>query len=156
MAITLNGIAQGYITDRVIELLREDGIERALVDMGEIRAVGRHPSGAPWSVGLEDPILRGEIAEHLDVEDGAVATSGGYGTLFDPAGRFNHLFDPVSGTTSSRYLAVSVVAPTATVADVLSTAFSLLPLDRVTAIVRDLGIGAHLALPDGSRLSRSA
>jgi thiamine biosynthesis lipoprotein len=152
MAVTLNGIAQGYITDRVVELLRGEGIDRALVDMGELRAMG----GAPWSVGLEDPLLPGGVAETLEIENRAVATSGGYGTRFDDAGRFNHLFEPATGATSSRYLAVSVVAADATTADALSTAFSLLPMEAAAPIVRALGVAAHYAMPDGSRISQAA
>ena len=152
MAVTLNGIAQGYITDRVAELLLESGIERALVDMGEIRALGDRASGEPWRIGLEDPAAPDRIAETIEVRDRAVATSGGYGTRFDPAGRFNHLFDPQTGFTSSRYLSVTVIAPSATTADALSTAFSLMALDRTQAIVDQLGIGARFVLPDGSSL----
>ena len=65
MGITLNGIGQGYITDRVVELLQADGVEHALVDMGETRAIGAHPSGEPWRVGIEDPGMPGEIAERI-------------------------------------------------------------------------------------------
>ena len=63
MGVTLNGIGQGYITDRVVELLRAGGIEHALVDMGKTRAIGGHPGGGPWSVGLEDPRAPGTFAE---------------------------------------------------------------------------------------------
>ncbi|MEJ0046123.1 MAG: FAD:protein FMN transferase [Rhodospirillales bacterium] len=152
MAATVNGIGQGYITDRVVELLRANGIEHALVDMGETRAVGTHPAGGPWRVGLEDPRTPGRIAEHIALADRAVATSGGYGTEFDAAGRFNHILDPASGGTSWRYEAVSVIAATATEADALSTAFNLLALDRTNAVVRARGVQAHFALPDKSRV----
>ena len=114
MAVTLNGIGQGYVTDRVVELLRAGGVEHALVDMGEIRAIGGHPMGEPWSVGLEDPRAPGKVAERILLADGAVATSGGYGTVFDPAGRFNHIFEPRSGRTSWRWLSVSVETDSAT------------------------------------------
>lgn len=154
MAVTLNGIAQGYITDRIVELLRDAGLAHALVDMGEIRAIGGRPSGEPWTVGLKDPIITEQIAERIMIENQAVATSGGYGTLLDPAGRFNHIFDPKSGETSWRYLSVSVIAPTATTADALSTAFSLMPLAQTRRVVDQLGISAHFALPDGSRLQQ--
>jgi thiamine biosynthesis lipoprotein len=156
MRLTLNGIAQGYITDRVAELLLSSGIERALVDMGETRALGCRPTGEAWRIGLEDPSAPERIAKTIEIRNLAVATSGGYGTRFDAAGRFNHIFDPSSGLTSSRYLAVSVIAKLATTADALSTAFSLMPLDRTEAIVRRLGISAHFSLPDGSRLVQSA
>jgi thiamine biosynthesis lipoprotein len=150
-AVTLNGIGQGYITDRVVALLRARGIAHALVDMGETRAIGGHPDGGPWRVGLDDPYAPGRVAEQISLADCAVATSGGYGTLFDAAGRFNHIFDPSDGSTSHFFAAVSVIAPEATMADALSTAFSVMTLPRIRDIVRSLGIVAHLVLPDGSR-----
>ena len=55
MAITLNGIAQGYITDRVADLLRHEGFEHALVEVGETRALGGQPEGGAWTVALADP-----------------------------------------------------------------------------------------------------
>jgi thiamine biosynthesis lipoprotein len=149
MSVTLNGIAQGYITDRIVDLLRQAGIDRSLVDMGETRAIGPRPSGEPWIVGLEDPRAPGHVAERIEIANQAVATSGGYGTLFDAAGRFNHIFDPSTGRTSWRYLSISVIASTATLADALSTAFSLMPLDRIREIVARLRIRAHVVTPDG-------
>jgi FAD:protein FMN transferase len=149
MGATLNGIGQGYITDRIVELLRANGIDQALVDMGETRAIGGHPAGGPWRVGLEVPRAPGQIAERVELADRAVATSGGYGTEFDAAGRFNHIIDPEGGGTSWRYAAVSVIAPTATEADALSVAFDLMPPERIEPLVRSRGLQAHLAFADG-------
>jgi thiamine biosynthesis lipoprotein len=151
MAVTLNGIAQGYITDRVVERLRAAGIAHALVDMGETRAMGSHPDGGPWSVGIEDPKRPGEVAQRVALTDCAISTSGGYGTQFDTAGKFNHIFDPASGGTSWRYLAVSVIAPDATTADALSTAFSLMSLEETQRVAAALDLRAYFTLPDGSR-----
>jgi thiamine biosynthesis lipoprotein len=156
MAITLNGIAQGYVTDRVVDLLRDVGISQSLVDMGETRVIGTHPSGQPWSVGLEDPHAPGRIAQRIELSDRAVATSGGYGMQFDAAGRFNHLLDPSNGTTSWRYAAVSVVAEDATTADALSTSFSLMPWNRTQRVLDALGLYAHFALASGNRILQAA
>src|SRR5581483_2453513 len=101
MAVTLNGIAQGYITDRVVELLRASGIGHTLVDMGEIRALDGHPAGRPWRVGLKDPRSERGTLRDLDLDDEALSTSGGYGTEFDRGGRFNHIFDPATGACSA-------------------------------------------------------
>jgi len=153
MAVTLNGIAQGYVTDRVAERLRAEGMTRVLVDLGEIRALDGHPDGRPWTVGLEDP-LRGGPGATLPVEDRAVATSGGYGTRFDAAGRFTHLFDPASGRSATRWAAVTVAAPDATTADALSTALSVLPEERAAGLLRGLPeVGARLTRPDGTILT---
>ena len=134
-AITLNGIAQGFATDRVVERLRQAGLSTTLVDMGEVRAIGTRPEGTPWRVGLGDPDRPGVLSETIDLVDRAVATSAGAGFRFDAEGRFNHLFDPATGRSPQRYNTVSVLAPTAAEADALSTAFSLMPLSDIAAIV---------------------
>ncbi len=156
MSVTLNGIGEGYVTDRVVDLLRAGGVEHAMVNMGEIYALGEHPAGGPWEVGLEDPRAPKKITEKVALQDRALATSAGYGTTFDAAGRFNHLFEPRTGHTSWRWLSVSVEAATATEADALSTAFSLMPEEATAPIVRKLGLVAHFIRPDGSRLTQRA
>ena len=151
MAVTLNGIAQGYITDRVIELLRRHGVDRVLADLGETRSLGRHPDGSPWTVGLEDPRRRGHVVRMLDLENRAVSTSGGYGTIFEPSGRFNHLFEPGSGRSPDPWRSVSVVAPTATMADALSTAFCFMPEQRMGAVLAGRDAIAYLTGADGTQ-----
>ena len=143
MGVTLNGIAQGYITDRVVDLLKAGGIARSLVDMGEVRALGSGPEGRPWSVGITDPAQPDLILRTLGVVDQAVATSSGAALQFDAAGRFNHIFDPRTGGGAQAHRLVTVVMPSATAADALSTAFSILPPEAAARIVSALA-GIHL------------
>lgn len=153
-ALTLNGIAQGYVTDRVVDLLKAGGIARSMVDMGESRAIGSAPGGGPWHVGIADPWRPDAVVEVLDVEDSAVATSSPLGFRFDDSGRFGHIIDPRSGTTPQRYASITVSAAEAALADALSTAFSLMDLDAIKSVVSSLaGIEAHLLSHDG-RLTR--
>ncbi len=143
MALTLNGIAQGYITDRVAGLLRDAGFANVLLDLGETRALGPRPDSRPWQVAIADPADPDRAALTLPLADAAVATSGGYGTPLG-AGR-NHLLDPFTGASPPPLASVSVVAPTATLADGLSTAFAPMPRDRVAAVARSFpGIAVHL------------
>lgn len=150
MAVTLNSGAQGYITDRVADVLRAHGFDRTLVDMGEPRALGAKPDGSAWRIGIANPADPNRAVTHLEVVDKAIATSGGYGTLFDDAGTFTHLIDPRTGRTAPALLGVSVVAPTAGLADGLSTAMLLAAPDRRRDLLR--AAGGELALfvtPDG-------
>ncbi len=154
MALTLNGIAQGYIGDRVARLMRRRGLAHALVDLGEIGAVGGHPAGRPWRVGIARPGMPGEIATTLSLSDAAVATSGEGGTHFDGAGRFGHILDPRTGRPVRRYASLSVVAPSAAVADGLSTAGFLLPPAGIRqALARFPGTSA-CAIDAGGHLLR--
>ncbi len=141
MAITLNGIAQGYITDRVVAILRRDGFEHFIADLGEPRAVGSHPSGRPWRVRMEAPGQEHEMMREVDIIDRAVATSAPQGTRFEKTGKFHHLFDTRNGGCASLYNSVSVIAPTATLADGLSTAFAVLgrgEIDQIAAQFSDV------------------
>jgi FAD:protein FMN transferase len=157
MGLTLNGIAQGYITDRVVDILRAGGIESSLVDMGEPRAIGSRPSGEPWRVGIADPDRPGEIGNTLEAVDRAVATSGSYGFRFDPAGRFNHLIDPRTGQSAVLYRSITVAMPTASAADALSTAFSLMPHTSIARVLSQLHAGqVHLNTAQGEKLSLKA
>jgi thiamine biosynthesis lipoprotein len=152
MAITLNGVAQGYITDRVSDLLRRRGFQRVLVNMGETRALGAHPDGSPWRVAIADPGKPWHSVLTLALEDCALATSGGYGTVFDASGRFHHLFDPHTGKSAQHYRSVSVVAPDATTADGLSTGLCVLaPAAAQRAIDACPEVGALFVRPDGTQ-----
>ncbi len=151
MGLTLNGINQGYATDRVVEILRSEGIEHSLVDMGESRVLGDRPDGQPWRIGIADPKAPERTGEILEVIDKALATSGGYGFCFDPEGRFNHLFDPNSGGCAARYRSVTAVMPTATAADALSTAFSLMPEAAISKVVASVGGEVHATAASGRR-----
>jgi thiamine biosynthesis lipoprotein len=151
MAATLNGIAQGYVTDRVADLLRNEGMTSVLVDMGEVFAMGRHPDGRPWRVGLPDSGKKAGSAATLEVADSAVATSASHGTNFDPIGRFGHIFDPLTGRCMERSLSVTVTAPDATTADALSTALVAIPVERVPAMLSEMPrVTARITRMDGA------
>jgi thiamine biosynthesis lipoprotein len=123
MAITLNGIAQGYISDVIADMLRNEGFENAVVDLGEYRTIGRHPDGRRWRIGIRDGRDPGSVDHIIDLEeDMALAVSGGYGTTFEASGRFHHIFDPRTGASANTVVDVAVIGPRATAADGLATA----------------------------------
>ena len=122
MAITLNSLAQGYITDFVADMLRNEGFDSAVVDLGEFRTLGRHPDGRPWRLGIRSGKVSDTLDRMVELEDTALAVSGGYGTTFEPSGRFHHIFDPHTGASANTLLDVAVIGPRATTANGLSTA----------------------------------
>jgi thiamine biosynthesis lipoprotein len=140
MAITLNGIAQGFVTDRVADMLRAEGLVNVLIDLGEARAFGHRPDGHPWRAAVTDP--RVTTRTMFDVPLGsdagllpALATSAGYGTPFGPDPRIHHLLDPRTGHSANYYASVSVAAPRATLADGLSTTLWMLSPTRAAALL---------------------
>lgn len=136
MAVTLNGIAQGFITDRVADRLRDLGFDSVLVDAGELRSLSGRPDGSPWRVALDHPRA---APPAIALTDRAVATSAGRGTPFEPGGRYNHLLDPRSGLSPPPRRTVSVIAPRATTADALATALALLSTEAAPKLLAAAG-----------------
>ena len=150
MAMTLNGIAQGAITDRITTQLREGGATHALVNVGEYSGLGHHPEGRPWQVGIQDPRTADRVVDLIDLVDQCVATSGAYGGRFGDSG-LNHIIDPRTGRSPERYLSVSVRHKSATLADGLSTAFSFLSESEIAAVSSRVGgVTAILIRADGT------
>jgi len=140
--LTLNGIAQGYISDKVAALLKAQGVDNVLVDIGETVAVGNRPDGQPWRIGLADPARPGAAARYRRLSDQACATSAPAGTSFDHDGRVGHILDPRSGRPGGRWRQVSVIADSAAYADGLSTAFCLME----TAAIRRASASVEVVL----------
>ena len=148
MGISLNSLAQGFITDAIADLLRNEGFASAVIDLGEFRTLGRHPDGHRWRIGIRNGMADG-IARTVELENMALAVSGGYGTTFEPTGRFHHIFDPHTGASANGLVDVTVIGPRAMQANGLSTAICVAGEDHAPALLAAYpGTRAILTRPD--------
>lgn len=127
-SITLNGIAQGAITDMVAATLRDHGLTDCLINIGEFAALG-----GPWTVGIADPLS--DIVATRRLRDGAIATSS---PLADLRGTAPHIHHPRGG--APLWSTVSVEAPSAARADAASTALTLIPLTEFARVKQALNL----------------
>lgn len=139
MALTLNGIAQGHLTDRIAALLKSAGLTDVIVDIGEILAFGSSATGPGWTVRIAG------VPGTRNLRDHALATSAPLGTVLDAAGTIGHILHPARGWVAPVQRQVSVFADTAALADGLSTAAALMP-DAELAALRARGFEV-VALP---------
>ena len=135
MAITLNGIAQGYATDRVLATLRSAGVEHALIHAGEHASLGHSARGNAWTIGIQHPRHADAFIALADLDGRCLATSGDYASAFSADLQFNHIFDPRTGYSPTELASVSVLARTAMQADALSTALFVLGPDQGLELV---------------------
>lgn len=126
--LTLNGLGQGYVTDRIAELLANRGLRHVLVDLGEQRAIEARLDGAPWQVAREGK-------PPIQLQHGALATSEGAGCVLGAGGAAHHLFDPRSGRSATRWRTVSVHHRSAAVADALSTTCYVASAGEIAALL---------------------
>ncbi len=154
MAITLNGIAQGFAADAAMRVMRAHGVEHALIDAGEFSARGNNAENAPWRIGIQHPRERDAFAALAQLENRCLATSGDYETAFSDDFSRHHIFDPHTGESPGELASVSVLAPSAMAADALSTALFVLGAKRGIDFLRDYpGTDALLILKDGRRVA---
>jgi len=143
MAMTFNGIAQGWITDRACEVLREAGARHCLVNLGEFYALGGQPSGKDWVVGL-----RGLAGKEVSLRNRALAVSSGSGFYFGTGAGKNHLIDPRSGSCAEDRRVVAVTAGEACLADALSTACAVVSDEDARELIakwEDVELAIHRA-----------
>lgn len=135
MTLDFGGIAKGYASDKCAEIMRENGVESAIINLGgNVYALGKRPDGNLWRIGVADP--SGEGAEDrvglLSVSDCAVVTSGNYQRCFTQNGiTYGHIIDPKTGyPADNNLLSVTVVAADGTLCDALSTALFVMGLEE--------------------------
>lgn len=126
--LTLNGLGQGYVTDRIAELLAGHGLKHLLVDLGEQRAIDAKLDGNPWQIARAN-------AAPIRLRSGALATSEGAGCVLGAGGAAHHLFDPRTGRSAACWKTVTVHHRSAAVADALSTTFYIASADQIAALL---------------------
>lgn len=132
--LDLGGIAKGYAAQSCAELLKEKGVEAALLTLGgNVQTVGSKPDGSAWVVGIADPSDPSKAIAVLTFEGSkALVTSGAYQRYFEENGViYHHILDPQTGLSAeSGLLSVTVLAEDGTLADGLSTALFVMGLEE--------------------------
>jgi FAD:protein FMN transferase len=137
--IDLGGFAKGHAVDNSAALLRQHGVEHAIVSAGgDSRIVGDR-RGRPWTVAIRDPRRAGKVVAVLPLEDTAVSTSGDYERFFDVGGeRYHHLIDPATGRSPSGVQSVTIMAPDGLTSEALSKTVFVLGAQKGLALIESL------------------
>lgn len=139
--LDLGGIAKGYAAQCCAELLKEKGVEAAILSLGgNVQTIGSKPDGSAWVVGIADPSDPSQAIAVLTFEGSmALVTSGAYQRYFEENGViYHHILDPQTGLPAgSGLLSVTVLAEDGTLADGLSTALFVMGLEEGTRFWRE-------------------
>ena len=158
MELDLGGIAKGYAVDRVVELLKENKIERAFVSAGgsTLYGLGTPPDMPGWEVKLQDPIHphdRTKSAATVMLKNRSLSVSGNYEKFFNVRGKtYSHIMDPRTGHPVENMLSVAVLSQTGTDGDALDNMFYVQGLEKGKALLPLYpGIEVFFFLPDGDK-----
>ncbi len=139
MSLDVGAIAKGWATQRVAE----NAPKGLLISVGgNVCATGPKEDGSAWVVGVQNPD-GGEYLRKISITGGAVVTSGDYQRTFTVDGKaYHHIIDPTTGMPSTYWRSVTVVCADSALADALSTALFLLPLEEGKALAEGCGAKA--------------
>ena len=140
MKLGLGGIGQGYIADKVKELLKSKGCMSGIVNVsGDINAWGKQTNGKPWTVAIINPMNKNKIFATFSLDDSAVETSGSYEkyVIFNGI-RYAHIIDPRTGYPAQGVVSVSIFAKQTEIADALATGVFVLGVETGLDLVNQL------------------
>lgn len=134
MKVDLGAIAKGYAADEVKRILKENGVEHAIINLGgNILTIGGNPNGNPWRIGIQNPFdARGDFIGIIPITDKTVVTSGTYERYFEENGKkYHHILEPSTGyPVENNLYSVSIITDKSIDGDGLSTTTLLLGLEE--------------------------
>ncbi|HYF84307.1 MAG TPA: FAD:protein FMN transferase [Clostridia bacterium] len=142
MKVDLGAIAKGYTADEVARVLKENGVEHAIINLGgNVMTVGGNPNGNPWKIGIQDPFNpRGDFLGIVPITNWTVVTSGTYERFFEENGKkYHHILDTTTGyPTDNNLYSVSIITDKSIDGDGLSTTTLLIGLEEGIKLIESL------------------
>ena len=155
MGIDLGGIGKGYAGQRVHDILAENGVSSALMELGgNICLLGTKPDGSLWRVAIMSPFDTSDRVGVIEAKDVSIVTSGGYQRYFEEDGTtYHHIIDPSTGfPADSGLMSVTIVCSDGLLADALSTALFVMGEDEACRFWRENGGFEMLLVTDDGRI----
>lgn len=155
--IDANSIAQGYSVDVIAKLLRDNGCKNYMIEIGgEVACKGLNARGEKWRIGIDKAVddstsMNEELQTILSITDCAVTTAGDYRKFYIKDGKkYSHIINPHTGyPANSNLLSVTIVAPTAIMADAYDTPFMVLGVDSCLKVCKSIpGMECYLIYVD--------
>ncbi len=155
--IDANSIAQGYSVDVIAKLLSDNGCKNYMIEIGgEVACKGLNAKGEKWRIGIDKAVddstsMNEELQTILSLTDCAVTTAGDYRKFYIKDGKkYSHIINPHTGyPANSNLLSVTIVAPTAIMADAYDTPFMVLGVDSCLKVCKSIpGMECYLIYVD--------
>ncbi|MCI8630550.1 MAG: FAD:protein FMN transferase [Firmicutes bacterium] len=155
MSIDLGGIAKGYASNKVNEILKKNGVSSAVISLGgNVSVTGKRPDGTKWRIAVQDPMNSEGYVGILNVEDTSVITSGVYQRFFEQNGKkYHHIIDTKTGKpTQNGLLSVTIVCDNGAMADALSTSVMVAGLQKGSELWRKLDNFGMIVITDSNEM----
>lgn len=157
MRIGFGGIGKGYAADKAKNVLRQKGVKSGVVNAaGDLITWGMQPNGSPWTIGIADPDAKQYPFSHLSISNMAVATSGNYEKYAVIKGKkYSHTIDPKTGFPVSGIKSVTVICPSAELADAMATPVMVMGVKAGLGMINQMKQIACIIIDDSNHIYTS-
>lgn len=158
MRIGFGGIGKGYAAEKAKALLKLHGVTSGIVNAsGDLTAWGCQPSGEPWTIGIVNPNLKGQIFSYMNINDMAVATSGNYEKYVMIDGmRYSHTINPRTGLPIRGIKSVTIITPNAELADAMATPVSIMGIRAGLDMINQIRNMEAIVIDDNDKIYTSS
>lgn len=157
MKIGFGSIGKGYAADRARILLKELGAIAGIVDAsGDISSFGSQIDGKPWRFGITNPFETDDYADIISLTNGSVTTSGDYEKyIYIGDTRYAHIINPKTGWPSTGLTGVTIVGPSAEMANTFSTSIMVLGAKKGKELLKQFPDYAGLFITDQGKIIKT-
>ena len=157
MRIGFGGIGKGYAADCAKLLLQRCGVGSGVINAaGDLVTWGKQPDGEAWTVGIADPNHKHQLFSTLNISDNAVATSGDYEKYIMIGNkRYSHTINPKTGLPVTGIKSVTVICPSAELADALATPVMVMGITTGLGLINQMKNIACIVIDDNDKLYTS-
>jgi len=157
MRIGFGGIGKGYAADRAKKILQQMGVTNGVVNAaGDLITWGNQVNGKPWTIGIADPRVQHHPFSYLNISDMAVATSGNYEKYAEIDGKkYSHTIDPKTGFPVSGIKSVTIICPSAELADAMATPVMVMGIRAGLDLINQMKSIACIVIDDNNKLYTS-
>lgn len=158
MRIGFGGIGKGYAAEQAKAIMKAMGVENGIVNAsGDLAIWGYQPDGSPWTIGIVDPNVRGQIFSYLNVTNLAVATSGNYEKYIRINGKkYSHTINPRTGLPVTGIKSVTILCPNAEFADAIATPVMIMGIRAGIYMINQLKEVEAIIIDDDDQIYHSA
>lgn len=157
MRIGFGGIGKGYAADRAKQILQNIGIKSGIVNAaGDLVTWGKQVNDKNWTIGIADPNQCGQLFSALNISNMAIATSGNYEKYITIDGKkYSHTIDPKTGLPVTGIKSVTILCPSAELADALATPIMVMGIHVGLDLINQLQHVACIIIDDADKLYTS-
>lgn len=157
MKIGFGALGEGYAADRCKALMLKKGVQAGIINgTGDMNTWGKQLNGKPWNIAIKNPFKANQLLSVISLNEGAITTSGSYEKFVEFYGkRYSHIINPKTGYPATGLISVTVLGPSAEVANGFSTSIMVLGKEKGVELIKNFPDYQYLIITESGKIFKN-